>query len=92
LLRAVGAGRLDLPNANFDTGRPARAGDYALADDTHAEWLEALAKNGFATATPPMRRTVTAFYQGAAPPAMHDKKSRKAWARLQAAVEMLGLS
>jgi hypothetical protein len=91
LLRAVGAGRLDLPNANFDTGRPARAGDYALADETHAEWFESLAKNGVAAATP-MRRTLTAFYQGATPPALRDKKARKAWARLQAAAELLGLS
>jgi hypothetical protein len=87
LLRAVGTGRLDLPNANFDTGRPARAGDYALADDTHAEWLESLAKDGFAAATPPIRRTLTAFHHGASPPALQDKKAQKAWTRLQAAVD-----
>jgi hypothetical protein len=89
LVRAVRAGRLDLPNTNFDTGRPARAGDYALADETHAEWLESLAKEGFAAATPPMRRTLTAFYQGAAPPDLRDKQARKAWTRLQAAVDSL---
>ena len=87
LLRAVRAGRLDLPNSNFDTGRPAHAGDYALADETHAEWLESLAKDGFVGATPPVRRTLTAFYQGATPPDLRDKKARKAWTRLQAAVE-----
>jgi hypothetical protein len=92
MLRAVGQGRLDLPNTNFDTGRPARAGDYTLADETHAEWLEALAKDGFAAATPPMRRTLNAFHQGATPPVLRDKKAHKAWARLQAAVELLGLS
>jgi zinc dependent phospholipase C len=36
-LEAVRAGRLDLPNTNFDTGRPARPGEYSLADETVAE-------------------------------------------------------
>lgn len=90
LLRAVGADRLALPNTNFDTGRPARAGDYALADETHAEWVESLAKTGFASATPPMRRTIAEFHRDATPPALDDKKARKAWARLQAAMQSLG--
>jgi hypothetical protein len=89
LLREVRAGRLNLPNTNFDTGRAARAGDYTLADETHAEWLETLSKDGFAGATPVMRRTLATFYQGAAPPDLRDKKSRKAWTRLQAAVAAL---
>jgi len=62
LLRNVRAGRLELPNTNFDTGRPTRAGDYALADETHAEWLEALVKNDFASAAPPIRGALEAFY------------------------------
>jgi hypothetical protein len=89
LLREVRAGRLNLPNTNFDTGRAARAGDYALADETHAEWLETLAKDGFAGVTPPMRRTLATFYRDAAPPDSTDRKSRKAWTRLQAAVAAL---
>ena len=90
LLGALRAGRLNLPNTNFDTGRPARAGEYALADETHAEWLESLAKDGFASATPPMRQTLTAYYRNAAAPDLRDKKTRKAWTHLQAAIETLG--
>src|SRR5215212_5090169 len=90
LLRALRAGNLNLPNTNFDTGRAARAGDYTLADETHAEWLESLAKDGFAGATPPMRRMLTAYYQNASAPNPRDKKGRKAWAHLQAAMETLG--
>jgi hypothetical protein len=90
LLRALRSGQLNLPNTNFDTGRPARAGDYALADDTHAEWLESLSKDGFTSATPVMRRTLTAYYQNAASPDLRDKKTRKAWTRLQAAIDTLG--
>jgi hypothetical protein len=92
LLREVRSGRLNLPNTNFDTGRTARAGEYALADETHAEWLETLAKDGFAGATTPMRRTLATFYQDGVAPPSADKKWRKAWARLQAAVAALNES
>jgi hypothetical protein len=92
LLGTLRAGRLNLPNTNFDTGRPARAGEYALADETHAEWLESLAKDDFTSATPPMRQTLTAYYRDAAAPDLRDKKTRKAWTRLQAAIETLGRS
>lgn len=64
LLRAVRAGTLDLPNTNFDTGLPTRSGEYALADKTHAEWLEALARHDFDRATPPVRVALEAFYHG----------------------------
>ena len=43
-------------------GGPTQAGDYALADETHAEWLETLVKDGFATAAPPVRGALEAFY------------------------------
>ena len=89
LLREVRAGRVDLPNTNFDTGRAARAGDYALADETFAEWLETLAQDRFTMATPVMRRTFDTFYEGATPPDRTDKRSRKAWTRLQTAVAAL---
>ena len=74
LLRAVRDGRLDLANTNFDTGEPAHAGDYALADETHAEWLESLAKDDFAGASAQVRRTLDAFYQGASPPDPRDRR------------------
>jgi len=62
LVRNLRAGTLTLPNTNFDTGRPAQAGEYALADKTHAEWLEALAKHDFERASPPVRLALEAFY------------------------------
>jgi len=37
ILQALRAGRLDLPDINFDTGKPAVAGEYPLADETLAE-------------------------------------------------------
>ncbi len=63
--------------------------DYALADETHAEWLEELAKRDFAGATPQVRRTLDAFYRNAPAPDPHDRKARKAWERVQAALARL---
>jgi len=83
LLRQVRDGRLDLANTNFDTGEPAHAHDYALADETHAEWLEALGKRKFAGASPAVRRTLDAYYRNAAAPDPRDRKARKAWDRTQ---------
>ena len=36
-LEALRAGRLDLPNVNFDTGKPSAPGEYPLADETMRE-------------------------------------------------------
>ena len=36
-LQALRAGRVDLPNLNLDTGKPAAPGEYPLADETLAE-------------------------------------------------------
>ena len=36
-LESFRAGRLNLADINFDTGKPARPGEYALADETFAE-------------------------------------------------------
>ena len=38
-LDALGRGRLDLPNTDFDTGKPSAHGEYSLADETYAELL-----------------------------------------------------
>ena len=38
-LDALRAGRLDLPNVNFDTGKPSLPGEYALADKTMRELM-----------------------------------------------------
>jgi hypothetical protein len=65
MVRRVRDGRLDLSNTNFDTGEPTHANDYALADTTYAEWLDALAKREFTGASPAVRRTIDAYYRDA---------------------------
>jgi len=64
-LDATRRSRLDLRNTDFDTGKPSRLGEYALADETYAELLHRLAGRGFSSVSPPLRRDIAAFYTGA---------------------------
>lgn len=89
VLDEVRAGSLHLRNTDFDTGRPTRHGEYALADDTYAQLTEKLAKNGFESAPPAMRRDVIGFYENARLPSGKGKEERKHWKRLQQALGVL---
>jgi hypothetical protein len=75
-LQAVGQGRLNLANTNFDTGKPSAHGEYALADETYAELLDRLAGRQFANVPPALRQNIAAFY-AAAPDRISGKKERK---------------
>ncbi|MGH9469233.1 MAG: zinc dependent phospholipase C family protein [Terriglobia bacterium] len=78
LLAEVTSNDLALENRNFDTGRPVRAGDYALADKTYATLLKKLASRHFATLTPELRANILTFYQNLNAP-IATKKSPRRW-------------
>jgi len=75
-LDAVARRRLELRNADFDTGKPSRQGEYALADDTYAELLHRLADRKFAGASTPLRKNIVQFY-AAAPERIASRKVRR---------------
>jgi hypothetical protein len=84
-LDAVRAGRLRLPNTNFDTGQPTTRGEYALADATYDELLDRLAQRGFAGVAPALTANIESYY-GAADPlpgAVPDEQKRSTRIRLQ---------
>lgn len=78
LLAQLNNGRLQLENTDFDTGRPTRAGEYRLADETYAGLLKELAEHDFAEATPELRRNILAFYKNLNAP-IATKKDRSDW-------------
>jgi len=65
LLRDVDSGRLVLPNADLDTAREPRAGEYVLSDEAHARLLHDLSKAGIGQAPPELRASLLAFYTAA---------------------------
>jgi hypothetical protein len=80
LLREQGAGQLRLADLDFDTGKPARAGEYQLADQTYAHLLDDLAKRNFDQVTPNLRDNILSFYGNLNAPVV-TKKDKKAWVR-----------
>jgi hypothetical protein len=62
LLSQLRAGSIDLPDKDFDTGNPTRAGEYRLADKAHAQLLDKLASHHFENVTPGLRQDILAFY------------------------------
>jgi hypothetical protein len=87
-LDELGRGRLRLRNTDFDTGRPTRAGEYRLADETYSELLRKLAKRNFTGLSPDMRADLLSFY--ADPNAVKEpKKHKKEWRETLAALQKL---
>ena len=66
-LDAVARGRIDVANTDFDTGRPTRRGEYALADKTYGELVHRLSKSQHRQASTALRRNIGAFYGSPAP-------------------------
>ena len=82
-LDALKAGRLNLTNTDFDTGKPAARGEYPLADDTYAELVDKLAERGFAGVPERLRTNITRFYAALDPRPNESKKDRKRDARVK---------
>src|ERR1700680_4817717 len=88
LLSQAGASQPDLPNDNFDTGEATGPGKYRLNDETHAEVLDALAKQNFSGASPELRAEFLEFYGHPDAP-YATKRNAKAWAKVQSQLEQL---
>lgn len=87
-LDALRAGRLRLPNTDFDTGQPTARGEYALADATYDELLDKLADRAFADVPAALSANLVAYY-GAADPlpaAVLDPQNRTTKIRSQVAL------
>ena len=61
-VEALAGGRVDLPNTNFDVGRPTRRGEYSLADKTYDELREKLEKHKFDGASAELRKNIDRYY------------------------------
>ena len=90
-LRRQKAGELKLPDMDFDTGRPTRAGEYSLADKAYARLLDDLAKHNFDNASPELRQNILSFY-GDPNAQVATKKNAKAWKTTQEELDKLKAS
>jgi hypothetical protein len=76
----LGTNTLDLDDRDLDTGKPTRAGEYALADDAYARLLHSVAKTGYRDVTPALRANIVAFFRDTTMRA-GTKKDSVAWVR-----------
>jgi hypothetical protein len=61
-LAGVKNGGLNLPDDDFDTGKPTKAGEYSLTDETYARLLHDLTTHKFDHLTPDLRQNLLGFY------------------------------
>jgi len=84
-LDALTAGRLNLANTDFDTGKATRRGEYSMADETYDQLLEKLADRKFAGVSEPLRANLSAYYGdlGCLPPKIREQLTQldARWAR-----------
>ena len=81
LLTAVGGGRLQLPNDNFDVGGETKAGSYTLTDAAYAKLLHKL-DGRYGEVPPELRTNILTFYQDLGLP-IATKKDESDWTRLK---------
>ncbi len=82
------ANKLSLSNADFDTGKPTAAGEYALTDEAYAKLLDKLADRNFANITPELRQNTLDFYDTETVP-VFAKKNPERWNKVLRNVAML---
>lgn len=63
-LQALHQRTLQLPNTDFDTGRPPARGANALADETYADLLHKLAGRRFDGVSPELRAQLNTYFNG----------------------------
>jgi len=79
---------LRLTNCDLDDGKVTVAGEYSLADDTYAKWLEQLSDRKFEGITPQLGANIVAFYSDPTA-AIDTKKSRADRQKLEADLDQL---
>jgi len=58
-------GRVELPDVDYDTGKPTMMGEYGLADQTYGDLIDKLQDTKFAGLTAPLKNNIVGFYDKA---------------------------
>jgi hypothetical protein len=87
-LAQAGAGTLQLPNRDFDTGELTRPGEYRMADDTYALLAINLAQKDPASIDPVLRENVLAYFRDPDQP-YATKRDPEQWQKAVAALDKL---
>jgi len=89
-LHQVRSDSLQLANSDFDTGKPTKAAEYSLTDETYATLLGQLAQRKFEQTSPDLRANILNFYSDLSAP-IETKKDQARWQAVLASLEQLKL-
>jgi Zinc dependent phospholipase C len=87
-LEEVRADTLVLPNCDFDSGKPTKAAEYSLTDDTYAKLLAQLSERKFDLTSPELRGNILQFYSDLSVP-IETKKDQVLWQGVLTGLEQL---
>jgi Zinc dependent phospholipase C len=87
-LHSVRNDSLVLPNCDFDSGRPTKAAEYPLTDDTYARLLGQLSNHKFDGTTGDLRANILSYYSDPSAQ-IHTKKNSEDWKRVTSELEEL---
>jgi hypothetical protein len=89
-LEQVRADTLVLPNCDLDSGKPTKAAEYSLADNSYAKLLAQLSERKFDRTSPELRDNILQFYSE--PSALiGTKKDQRNWQDILTELEQLKL-
>jgi hypothetical protein len=87
-LKQVASDSLDLLNSDFDTGKPTKAAEYSLTDQTYAKLLGQLAARKFDLTSSDLRENILDFYSDLSLP-LETKKDNVQWQSVLASLDKL---
>jgi hypothetical protein len=87
-LKQVASNSLDLANSDFDTGKPTKAAEYSLTDQTYAKLLSQLTARKFDLTSPDLRENILNFYADLSLP-LETKKDAAQWQSVLASLDQL---
>ncbi|WP_162276796.1 zinc dependent phospholipase C family protein [Mucilaginibacter pedocola] len=87
-LKRAGNGTLNLPDMDFDTGKPSALGEYPIADDTYDKLLIKLQDNQFKNITPELQQNILRYYRNADTSATA-LKQRKEWKKASTSLQQI---
>ena len=89
-LEEVRTDSLVLPDCDLDSGKPTKAAEYSLADNSYAKLLAQLSERKFDRTSPELRDNILQFYSG--PSALIEtKKDQRNWQDILTELEQLKL-
>jgi len=90
-LESLHSGKLNLPDVDYDTGKPTDIGEYDLADKTYNKLVENLKDTKYNNLTEPLKQNILNFYSKADTAALA-KKDPKEWKKTHAALQGIRLA